>query len=129
MRASVGAILALLSCVALATALVVPRKEMESGLWGTEAHNNARSQWRAVSRADPNQIIKLTFAVKQTNKDELEATVLAVSDPASDEYGQHLTRDEVDLMVAPRPYVHAMPTPTPHCSASHPLLTERAFII
>ena len=34
-------------------------------------------------------------AVKQTNVAQLEKQLLAVSDPRSPEYGQHLTNDEV----------------------------------
>ena len=46
--------------------------------------------------------LELTIAVKQTNLDVLEHTVLAVSDPDSPRYGQHLSRDDVDAIIAPR---------------------------
>jgi tripeptidyl-peptidase-1 len=55
--------------------------------------------WKVVDRASGK--VSLTFAVKQQNLSELEATVLRVSDPRSPEYGSHLTRDEVDVLTTP----------------------------
>ena len=47
--------------------------------------------------------IPLSFALKQRGAAELEAALLAVSDPASARYGQHLTRDDVAALLAPAP--------------------------
>ena len=44
--------------------------------------------------------VDLIFAVKQQNLQKLETTLLAVSDPASTSYGEHLTHDEVHQMTA-----------------------------
>lgn len=45
--------------------------------------------------------LELIFAVRQNNLQELHDTLLRVSDPASPDYGMHLTRDEVADLVAP----------------------------
>lgn len=59
------------------------------------------AEWIVQGRADPFRKITITLAVKQTNLDKLEATLLSVSDPRSPKYGHHLTLEEVDLLVAP----------------------------
>jgi tripeptidyl-peptidase-1 len=56
-----------------------------------------------VQRANPSDLLNLIFAIKQTNLPELERTVLAVSDPRSPRYGQHLSMDAVNKLVAPAP--------------------------
>ena len=59
--------------------------------------------WRIVGRADPNERLELTFAVKQTNLRELHDTLMAVSTPSSPRYGQHLSNERVHALVAPKP--------------------------
>jgi len=59
--------------------------------------------WQAEGPAPREQLIELTFAVKQQGLEELERTLLAVSSPSSPDYGQHLTNDEVQRLTAPRP--------------------------
>eukprot|EP00935_MAST-01C_sp_MAST-1C-sp1_P001450 g1450.t1 len=58
--------------------------------------------WRKHSEPHPATAFDLTFAVAQTNLEELEAKLLRVSDPDSDEYGQHLSLSQVNGLVAPR---------------------------
>lgn len=62
----------------------------------------ARS-WQWQSRAAGHDLIELTFAVKQTNLDKLEQVLFDVSDPTSPKYGQHLSRDQVNQLVASSP--------------------------
>ena len=45
--------------------------------------------------------VKLVFAVKLQNTLELEERLLRISDPKHAEYGQQLTRDEANALVAP----------------------------
>eukprot|EP00954_Amorphochlora_amoebiformis_P004968 390685-Amorphochlora_amoeboformis.AAC.2 len=59
------------------------------------------SVWRWEAKARHDQKIELIFAVKQTNLRILEDFVLATSDPDSPAYGNHLSRDTVDDLVAP----------------------------
>jgi len=47
--------------------------------------------------------IVLTIAVKQRNLDILEKTLLEVSDPKSRKYGDHLSFDDINKIVAPWP--------------------------
>ena len=59
--------------------------------------------WSQLSRACPHQSLELTVLVRQSNLAELEATLLAVSDPDSAQYGQHLSLEEVNELTAPQP--------------------------
>lgn len=67
-----------------------------------ENWNVAPERWARGARADPDAPLELIIAVKQTNGDELERVLLDVSDPDSPNYGNHLTADEVDRLVAPK---------------------------
>eukprot|EP01065_Artemidia_motanka_P015004 TRINITY_DN1886_c0_g1_i1.p1 TRINITY_DN1886_c0_g1~~TRINITY_DN1886_c0_g1_i1.p1 ORF type:complete len:569 (+),score=213.11 TRINITY_DN1886_c0_g1_i1:52-1707(+) len=57
--------------------------------------------WEAVSRTPDSHSIQLSFAVKQRRLDELERTLLRVSDPRSKDYGKHLSNEAVHELVAP----------------------------
>lgn len=59
--------------------------------------------WRVQRKADASMPLDLTVAVKQQNTDKLESTLFAVSDPDSPRFGQHLSKEEVDALVAPKP--------------------------
>jgi len=61
------------------------------------------SQWAATERASLDTQLKMTIAIKQRNLDKLERTLMAVSDPQSGNYGQHLTHEEIQQLVTPRP--------------------------
>jgi tripeptidyl-peptidase-1 len=43
--------------------------------------------WSNVGKADPETLITLTIALKQRNLAQLEALLMAVSDPKSSQYG------------------------------------------
>lgn len=58
--------------------------------------------WTTVGRSPSQQVIQLMFAVKQTHLKELESTLLQVSDPKSQQYGQHLSNEAVHALVAPQ---------------------------
>lgn len=57
--------------------------------------------WEKVGLAEENAQIELTFLLKQTNLQELARTAMAVSDPRSDSYGNHLSLEEVNTLTAP----------------------------
>ncbi|KAL9108225.1 MAG: hypothetical protein Q9227_006963 [Pyrenula ochraceoflavens] len=65
-----------------------------------ETHNVPR-QWAKVFRAPATHVIDLKIALKQSNFDELERQLYAVSDPSHPKYGQHLRIDEVNELVKP----------------------------
>ncbi|PIL27274.1 hypothetical protein GSI_10421 [Ganoderma sinense ZZ0214-1] len=45
--------------------------------------------------------LKLRIALSQSNPDSIVAALLNVSDPSSDTYGQHLSKSQVEALVAP----------------------------
>ena len=47
-------------------------------------------------------MLELTFAVRQQNVEKLTSELMAVSTPSSPRYGQHLSNEEVNRIVAPR---------------------------
>ncbi|OJJ45231.1 hypothetical protein ASPZODRAFT_133860 [Penicilliopsis zonata CBS 506.65] len=54
------------------------------------------ADWKLVKQADPSDNISLSVALSRQNLDLLESTLLAVSTPGSDSYGQFLDVDEVE---------------------------------
>jgi len=68
-----------------------------------ESPVQAPSAWVQGSRTNQDQIVELTFAVKQQGKQELHDALMRVSMPSSSEYGQHLSNEEVHQMTAPAP--------------------------
>merc|ERR1712166_1467875 len=59
--------------------------------------------WELGSRSPSSQPIRLMFGLKQQNLAQLEQTMLAVSDPESARYGQHLSNQQVHDLIAPTP--------------------------
>lgn len=59
--------------------------------------------WQHESRACPRDSVELTLLLRQQNVDILEQTLYAVSDPQSPAYGKHLSHEEVNWLVAPKP--------------------------
>lgn len=56
--------------------------------------------FRLIGPAAPSDIIPVLFAVTQKNVHELERMLLAVSDPDSSQYGEHLSADKVHTLTA-----------------------------
>ncbi|KAI0738100.1 family S53 protease [Daedaleopsis nitida] len=52
--------------------------------------------------AQPEATLKLRLALVQSNFAELESRLMDVSKPSSPNYGQHLSKDEVQQLVAPK---------------------------
>ena len=57
--------------------------------------------WTSLGPAPRSQKLELTFAVKQSNTDKLEAALMNAADPDSPNYGAWLTNDAVHRLVAP----------------------------
>ncbi|CAK5267479.1 unnamed protein product [Mycena citricolor] len=55
----------------------------------------------SLGAAPSSQSIKLRIALVSSNTSGLEQTLLDVSDPSSPNYGQHLTKDQVNAFLAP----------------------------
>ena len=60
-----------------------------------EQIHTAPEGFAAKGPADATQMLNMRIALKQTNIEGLQEKLMAVSDPASAEYGQHLTKEEV----------------------------------
>ncbi|EJD41708.1 family S53 protease [Auricularia subglabra TFB-10046 SS5] len=63
--------------------------------------------FRAMHGADPDHMLKMRIALRQNNIAGLEEELMAVSDPASPRYGQHLSKEQVEEYVRPPPEVVA----------------------
>ena len=59
--------------------------------------------WVVEGDSPRDTMIELVIAVKQTNLAELEKTLLDVSNPKSENYGKHLSNEQVHALVAPLP--------------------------
>lgn len=62
---------------------------------------NKPSYWSAEQRADPQETIKLTIGLKQSNADRLFDQLIDVSDPTSSNYGKHWSQEQVSEYVRP----------------------------
>jgi tripeptidyl-peptidase-1 len=58
--------------------------------------------WKPQAKSPANHGLELLFAVKQSNLQTLEDTLLRVSNPDSPSYGEYMTNEEVHALVAPR---------------------------
>ncbi|KAG9076070.1 hypothetical protein FS749_012190, partial [Ceratobasidium sp. UAMH 11750] len=58
--------------------------------------------WTAVARAPAEHLINMRIGLKQARMTELLSTLAEVSDPTHARYGKHLSKAEVDELVAPR---------------------------
>eukprot|EP00698_Gefionella_okellyi_P005748 TRINITY_DN15208_c0_g1_i1.p1 TRINITY_DN15208_c0_g1~~TRINITY_DN15208_c0_g1_i1.p1 ORF type:complete len:557 (-),score=165.69 TRINITY_DN15208_c0_g1_i1:19-1689(-) len=92
------ALVAIIACITVGTFASASRRYVEF----TEP-KLAPAGWRLVGDAPSSHTVKLTFALKQSNIDILESTFWAVSDPTSDSYGEHLSFEQVNRLIAPSP--------------------------
>ena len=61
-----------------------------------------RPNWYEIGRTDPWKPITLSFAIRQQNVDLLIDTLMAVSTPSNDRYGDFLNRQQIFNMLAPK---------------------------
>ncbi|KAF8576276.1 subtilisin-like protein [Ramaria rubella] len=59
--------------------------------------------WEIYGDAPPDHLLNLRIGLQESNIDELIRHLLEVSDPSHHRYGQHLSKGEVDALVAPHP--------------------------
>ena len=62
----------------------------------------APNGWQALGATQDDRMITLSVALQQQNLDKLESTLYAVSDPTNAQYGNHMDRDELSAMIAPK---------------------------
>ncbi|KAH7078725.1 peptidase S8/S53 domain-containing protein [Paraphoma chrysanthemicola] len=63
-------------------------------------------EWARLDRSHGGKTIELQIGLKQSRFDELDRHLNEVSDPDHARYGQHLTSEEVDRLVAPSTETH-----------------------
>jgi len=56
------------------------------------------SLWHKGNRGNPGAVMDVIIALKNQNMDRLNSEIMAVSDPDSFRYGEHLTKDEVTAL-------------------------------
>lgn len=68
-----------------------------------EVHSSGRPPrgWIKAERAQPNHRLRILVALKQRNVHMLEAVAESVSDPRNPAYGNHITFEEANAIVAP----------------------------
>lgn len=59
--------------------------------------------WKVHSVPSPDHEFEMTIGLKQDKEDELIKNLYEVSDPHHHRYGQHLSKEEVEALVAPHP--------------------------
>ncbi|KAJ4374374.1 hypothetical protein N0V83_003115 [Neocucurbitaria cava] len=68
----------------------------------------APREWTKLDRANGGKTIQLQIGLKQGRFEELDRHLHEVSDPDHARYGQHLSADEVDELVAPSSETHSL---------------------
>jgi tripeptidyl-peptidase-1 len=66
-----------------------------------QSHRFVADEFTLLGASDASAPIRFSAAMPLSNVAELEARVLAMSDPSSPTYGQWMTRDEVNALIAP----------------------------
>ena len=84
-------------------ALVAPAYAAPSTALLLKESVNLPRGWVRHSTPSPNHIISLRVGLPQHNFPDLERHLYEVSDPAHTRYGEHLSKEEVEELVAPHP--------------------------
>lgn len=66
-----------------------------------ESRSHLPSGWTQRARLPPTERFTMRFGLKQSNMDRLDDILMAISDPSSPTYGQHMTPNEVIDTFAP----------------------------
>ena len=96
---------------------------------------SSRSDLTKTGRPDDDHIHEVIFVIQSRNMDELTQIVDDVSDPKSDSYGQHMTRDQVvgltsspESAAAVSAYLHANGASVVSVTLGHEYVTAHAPI-
>jgi len=88
--------------LALTYSLGVFALTQESYLFRLKERINVPLGWERVAPAPADHIIRLRIGLPQANFAELERHLQEISDPNHVRYGQHLSKAEVEALVAPK---------------------------
>ncbi|KAG9091409.1 hypothetical protein FS749_016577 [Ceratobasidium sp. UAMH 11750] len=86
----------------LAFALLSSASSLAAEFTTRHALHEVPTGWTAVARAPSEHLIDMRIGLKQARMTELLSTLAEVSDPTHARYGKHLSKAEVDRLVAPR---------------------------
>ncbi|CAE6473904.1 unnamed protein product [Rhizoctonia solani] len=86
----------------LALAALVATSPISQDFTTRHALREIPSGWTRVARAPAGHNIDLRVGLKQARMSDLLAILKEVSDPANTQYGKHLSKEDVDKLVAPR---------------------------
>ncbi|KAG9097995.1 hypothetical protein FRC07_010705, partial [Ceratobasidium sp. 392] len=86
----------------LALALLSSASPLVQDFTTRHALHEAPSGWKAVASAPVDHMIDMRIGLKQARMDELLTALREVSDPTHARYGMHLSKTEVEELVAPR---------------------------
>ncbi|KAJ7132373.1 peptidase S8/S53 domain-containing protein [Mycena epipterygia] len=96
-----------LSAFVLGLAQLSAAKPLASKRWNDVAVKHAWVEtprgWEFHSTPPGDHLLDMRIGLKQNKLEELISTLYEVSDPAHERYGQHLSKEEVDALVAPHP--------------------------
>ncbi|KAJ3970810.1 peptidase S8/S53 domain-containing protein [Lentinula raphanica] len=93
----------LLSCLVLLTSFVSAAPSARTSSFEVKEKVFPPRDWKIHSDASPDHKIELKIGLPQPNFDILEKHLYEVSDPSHYRYGQHLSKEEVEAIVAPHP--------------------------
>lgn len=94
---------ALFAAIATREALATP---IARSLYVVKETHHVPKGWQRLERSHGSKTIELQIGLKQGHFDELDRHLREVSDPDHARYGQHLSADEVDELVAPSSETH-----------------------
>ncbi|KAG8796168.1 hypothetical protein FRC12_003759 [Ceratobasidium sp. 428] len=86
----------------LALALLSSASPLGTEFTTRHALREVPNGWTPVARAPAEHMIDMRIGLKQARMAELLSTLAEVSDPAHEKYGKHLSKAQVDELVAPR---------------------------
>ncbi|CAK5273720.1 unnamed protein product [Mycena citricolor] len=96
-----------LPALALALAQISVAKPVVNKRWDDMAVKHAWAEvpsgWEYHEAPPADHLIELRLGLKQDRIDELIEALYQVSDPSHEKYGQHLSKEKVDELVAPHP--------------------------
>jgi tripeptidyl-peptidase I len=90
-----------LACIVLVSTHTTTYAEASVESVMRPAYVQLRNDWKKALPVSGEQRLRIGAALKLQNVDELEHTLLQVSDPKSARYGQHLSQEELIKLVAP----------------------------
>lgn len=73
----------------------------EKAIYQVKEHHTPPVHWREIGVPHKNEVIHLQIGLKQQNEGVIESHLLEISDPKHAPYGQHMTSEEINGIVAP----------------------------